>query len=133
MSSCSTKLTRRLPIVDDDQFLLESLHDFFDAMGIASKTYPLPIISLPLATFQNIHCVLADLKMPGTSGLELLERLVRENGPPVCLMTSFADERTRRAAERGGAIGFLEKPVRPADLLALISTSARSIVATSRR
>jgi FixJ family two-component response regulator len=119
------KTNKTVAIVDDDQFLLESLHDFFDAMGIASKTYPSADHFLASGDLPNIHCVLADLKMPGTSGLELLERLVRENGPPVCLMTSFADERTRRAAERGGAIGFLEKPVRPADLLALISTSAR--------
>ncbi|WJR66357.1 response regulator [Neorhizobium sp. CSC1952] len=115
--------SKTVAIVDDDQFLLESLHDFFDAMGIESWTYNSADEFLKSGDIPRVHCVLADVKMPGTSGLELLEQLVKQNGPPVCLMTSFADDRTKRAAERGGAIGFLEKPISPAALLALISSS----------
>ncbi|WP_290371357.1 response regulator [Rhizobium sp. CECT 9324] len=107
-------------IVDDDQFLLESLHDFFESMGIDSKTYQSADSFLESGDLPIIHCVLADVKMPGTTGLELLELLVRQNGPPVCLMTSFTDNRTRLAASERGAVGFLEKPIRSADLLRII-------------
>jgi FixJ family two-component response regulator len=113
-------------IVDDDQFLLESLHDFFDAMGIDSKTYSSADEFLASGDADSVHCVLADLKMPGTSGLQLLESLVKHGGPPVCIMTSFADNRTKSAAVRGGAAGFLEKPINSADLLAFISTKSRN-------
>jgi FixJ family two-component response regulator len=36
--------------------------------------------------------------MPGTNGLQLVDRVVKEGGPPVCIMTSFADIRMKRAA-----------------------------------
>lgn len=112
-------------IVDDDHFLLESLHDFFDAIGIRSKTYCSADEFLASGDVSKVHCVLADLKMPGTSGLQLLELLVRQGGPPVCIMTSFADTRTKAAAMSGGAAGFLEKPINSTELLAFISTKSR--------
>lgn len=112
-------------IVDDDQFLLESLHDFFDAIGIDSKTYISADEFLASGDVNNVHCVLADIKMPGTSGLQLLESLVSQGGPPVCIMTSSLDSRTKAAAARGGAARFLEKPINSADLLAFISTKSR--------
>lgn len=112
-------------IVDDDHFLLESLHDFFDAIGIRSKTYCSADEFLSSGDVSKVHCVLADLKMPGTSGLQLLDALVKQGGPPVCIMTSFADTRTKAAAMNGGAAGFLEKPINSTDLLAFISTKSR--------
>ncbi|WP_322886757.1 response regulator (plasmid) [Sinorhizobium medicae] len=114
-------------IVDDDQFLLESLHDFFDAMSIPSKTYRSAEEFLKSGDAQWVHCVLADFKMPGISGLQLLETLVREGGPPVCIMTSFADDRTRAAVHSGGAVGLLEKPISSANLLNFISASKRKV------
>ncbi|EHK76372.1 response regulator [Sinorhizobium meliloti] len=111
-------------IVDDDPFLLESLHDFFDAMGIKSRTYRSADVFLMSGELHLAHCVLADLKMPGTNGLELLETLVKRGGPPVCIMTSFSDDRTRAAAKACGAAGFLEKPISSADLLAFIEASS---------
>ncbi|WP_246778257.1 response regulator [Rhizobium sp. BG6] len=67
-------------IVDDDQFVLASLHDFFDAMGIDSKTYSSADEFLASDDATKVHCVLVDLKMPGTSGLQLLESLVEQGG-----------------------------------------------------
>ncbi|MGO4355191.1 response regulator transcription factor [Rhizobium sp. RAF36] len=110
-------------IVDDDQFLLDSLHDFFDAMGIPSRTYRSADAFLQSGDSDHVHCVLADLNMPGTSGLQLLETLVKDGGPPVCIMTSFGDTRTRAVAKSFGAVGFLEKPISSSDLLAFISSS----------
>lgn len=112
-------------IVDDDQFLLESLHDFFDAMSIPSKTYGSAEEFLRSGDSKWVHCVLADLKMPGTSGLQLLETLVSQGGPPVCIMTSFADDRTRAVVHKSGAVGLLEKPISSADLLNFISAAKK--------
>ncbi|KQY14305.1 regulator [Rhizobium sp. Root73] len=119
----SAKSPITVAIVDDDLFLLESLHDFFDAMGIASKTFKSADAFLESGDLPNVHCVLADLKMPGTNGIQLLELLVKQGGPPVCIMTSFADSRTRAAVRNFGAFGFLEKPISSADLLAFVSTA----------
>ncbi|WP_438754923.1 response regulator [Pararhizobium sp. O133] len=111
---------KAVAIVDDDPFLLESLHDFFDAVGITSRTYSSADVFLASGELHLAHWVLADLKMPGTNGLELLEFLVKQGGPPVCIMTSFSDNRTRAAAEASGAAGFLEKPIGSVDLLTYI-------------
>ena len=111
---------KAVAIVDDDASLLDSLRDFFDAMGIKNRIYGSADIFLQSGELHLAHCVLADLKMPGTNGLELLEILVRRGGPPVCLMTSFSDSRTRLAAKACGAAGFLEKPINSKELLAFI-------------
>jgi FixJ family two-component response regulator len=116
---------KAVAIVDDDPFLLEALHDFFDSVGIESRIYGSAAAFLASGEVHLAGCVLADLKMPGINGLELLETLVRRGGPPVCIMTSFPDDRTRAAARSGGAVGFLDKPISAADLLALVETCSR--------
>ncbi|MDL2398975.1 response regulator transcription factor [Rhizobium mayense] len=112
-------------IVDDDQFLRESLRDFFDAMGIDSVAYESADAFLESGDLDRMHCILADLKMPGTNGIELLRKVVAMGGPPVCIMTSFADSHTRGLARSCGAAGFLEKPISSADLLEFISKPKR--------
>lgn len=111
---------KAIAIVDDDPFLLESLNDFFDSVGISSRAYRSADIFLASGELHLAHCVLADLKMPGTNGLELLETIVKQGGPPVCIMTSFADDRTRAAVSACGAAGFLEKPISSAELLGFV-------------
>lgn len=108
--------------MDDDALLLESLRDFFDARGIENRVYKSADDFLQSGDVGSTRCVLTDLKMPGTSGLQLLEELVRQGGPPVCIMTAYAEVRAKRAAELSGAAGFLEKPICAADLLAFIDS-----------
>ena len=110
-------------IIDDDHFLRESLRDFFDAMGIDSVVHGSADAFLESGDVDRVQCVLADLKMPGTNGIELLRKVVAMGGPPVCIMTSFADDRTRNLARSCGAASFLEKPVSSTDLLEFISKS----------
>ncbi|MFS8112285.1 response regulator [Rhizobium jaguaris] len=108
-------------IIDDDHFLRESLGDFFDAMGINCVAYGSADAFLASGDLDWVHCILADLRMPGTNGIDLLRKVVAIGGPPVCIMTSFADSHTRRLARSCGAAGFLEKPISSADLLEFIS------------
>jgi FixJ family two-component response regulator len=75
-------------------------------------------------------CVIADVRMPGLSGLELQAALGRiAAGLPVIVMTGFGDVRMSVQAMKAGAIDFLEKPFRDQDLLdavtaALVADSA---------
>ena len=110
-------------IVDDDHFLRESLRDFFDAMGIDSVVHGSADAFLASGDIARVQCVLADLKMPGTNGMDLLRKIVAMGGPPVCIMTSFADSYTRKMAQSCGAAGFVEKPIDAASLLEFISKS----------
>lgn len=69
--------------------------------------------------------IITDIKMPGSSGLCLLERLgTREDLPPVILITAFADSHTFEQAEALGAVALVSKPFDVDDLLAEVEQVA---------
>lgn len=89
--------------------------------------------SLPVGAFASCDALCAavdpaladllilDVQMPGTSGIELLERLrCRDGAPPVILMTGDASDRLRARAAAAGAYAFLEKPFRGNELVRLV-------------
>lgn len=114
-----------IAVIDDDQFLLESLKDFFETTGVESWTYTSADAFLNSGDMHRVHCVLTDVRMPGTNGLGLLYVVVRAGGPPVCIMSSFADERMKAAARSWGAAAFLEKPLNSGDLMEFIASAAK--------
>jgi CheY-like chemotaxis protein len=69
----------------------------------------------------GVDLVIADLRMPELTGLEVLEQL-RGADPftPYIVVTAFGSSETRRAAARLGAIGVLDKPFETRDLLRLV-------------
>lgn len=114
-----------IAVIDDDPFLLESLKDFFEAMGVENRIYSSGDAFLNSGDMHQVQCVLADVRMPGTSGLDLLRAIVRAGGPPVCIMTSFADNRTHATAKSSGAAAFLEKPLNSKDLMDFIAFATK--------
>ncbi len=62
--------------------------------------------------------LISDIRMPGVTGMEVLEYLQgRDQLPPILLMTAFGDERTHRLAKRFGAVAVVDKPF---DLVTLV-------------
>jgi FixJ family two-component response regulator len=59
----------------------------------------------------DTSCLIMDLQMPGLTGLDLQQRLIK-NGKrlPIIFITAFFSESARKRALEGGAIGFLSKP-----------------------
>ena len=83
---------------------------------------------------RSASCVIADVQMPGITGLELHNRLVASGEPiPTILITAFPDERTRERALQAGAIGYLTKPFSEDDLLACIRLTLGHRAAGTRR
>jgi CheY-like chemotaxis protein len=73
----------------------------------------------------SVSCMIADVQMPGMTGLELHDRLVASGEPiPTILITAFPDERARERALQAGVIGYLSKPFSEDELLACISPTA---------
>jgi len=71
-----------------------------------------------------MSCVIADVQMPGMSGLELRNRLVTSGNPiPTILITAFPDENARRRALQAGVTCYLTKPFSEDDLLAGIRST----------
>lgn len=67
---------------------------------------------------KKVELVISDIRMPGLTGLEILEGVQQSNGfPPMILITAFGDEDTHARAEKSGAAAMFDKPFEIDDLL----------------
>ena len=72
-------------------------------------------------------CVIADVQMPGMSGLQLQSQLIaRGHQLPIILITAFPEANVRAQALAAGALGFLSKPFRDDSLIACIDEALAS-------
>jgi len=102
----------RILIVDDDPGTLASLARAFALEGFTALTAGSAARALERLAEEPVDAVLSDVVMPGTDGLELLERIrERGRGVPVVLMSGQASLETAVKATRLGALDFVEKPV----------------------
>jgi FixJ family two-component response regulator len=104
-------------VVDDDPSFLTAVARLLRAGGYEVKTFPsaASLLQNPPADFPG--CVIADLQMPGLSGLELQEALAETGNPlPVVFLTGHGDIPSSVHAMRLGAEDFLTKPVKRQDL-----------------
>ncbi len=111
-------------VVDDDRTIRETLADFFDSLGYATRTAASASEGRQSAAAHAPDVVLADLRLPDANGLTLLEAL-RADDPEigVIVLTGHADVATAVRAMQQGALDFLEKPV---DLDALHASVERA-------
>jgi FixJ family two-component response regulator len=105
-------------IVDDDPDMRDSLRWLMTTVGLRVEVYGSAREFLDHFAPKGPGCLLFDVRMPGTSGLDLFEQLVaRGEGTPVIFMTAFADVPMAIRALKSGAIEFVEKPFNRQDLL----------------
>jgi FixJ family two-component response regulator len=113
--------TTLIAIVDDDHSVREALTSLVRSLGYAAVAFECAEAFLKSNGRRRLACVIADVQMPGMSGLELHARLVAAGEPiPTILITGFPDEKLRERALQAGVIGFLTKPFGEDDLLACI-------------
>jgi DNA-binding response OmpR family regulator len=68
---------------------------------------------------EKVDLMISDIRMPGLTGIEILEGIPQTNGfPPMILITAFGDEDTHARAEKSGAVAMFDKPFEIDDLLA---------------
>lgn len=109
-------------LVDDDDSLREALHELMlsaglDAIGFSS-TRDLLEAELP----DRPGCLVADVRMPGVSGLDLQHRLAESgDAKPIVFLTAHGDIPMSVQAMKAGAVDFLTKPVRDQTLLDAIA------------
>src|SRR5438128_148230 len=98
-------------IVDDDPDMRDSLHWLMRAVGLRVEVFPSADTFLEGFAPGGPGCLVFDVRMPGTSGLDLYEELVaRGKALPVIFLTAFADVPMAIRAMKSGAIEFVEKP-----------------------
>jgi FixJ family two-component response regulator len=120
-------------VVDDDEQMRQSLVALTTAMGFSAQGFASGHDFLDAYCPSMPGCLVLDVQMPGLTGLELYEQMIREGKRlPVIFVTAHADVTTAVAAMKTGAIEFLEKPFSRQTLLARIQT-ALQLDATWRR
>ena len=101
-------------VVDDDAGFRTSIDRFLRSVGYAVETFDSPAKLLDRADRKPDDvptCVLLDLRMPGMSGLEAQNELMRRrDAPPIVFVTAHGDVPASVQAMKKGAVDFLEKP-----------------------
>jgi two-component system, LuxR family, response regulator FixJ len=109
-------------IIDDDPAVLKSLSLLLESVGIPSKTCQRCQDFLDLYNPDMSGCLVADVRMPEMSGLELQSTLSRRRiDIPIILISGHGDIPMAVEAMKKGAVDFLEKPFREQTLLESIN------------
>lgn len=99
-------------IVDDDRAVREGLGFMLSSLGLTIETHSSASELLERLDGAVVGCILADVRMPGMTGLELLDELKRRAcALPVIIITAHADVPMAVRAIQSGAKDFFEKPV----------------------
>lgn len=113
-------------VVDDDAAVRRSLLRLLRACGWSVETFASADAFLERAPSAGCGCVLLDVDLPGTSGIEAHARLVDAGiNLPVVFLTGKGDIPTSVYAIKHGAVDFLEKPVAEATLLEALGQAVR--------
>jgi len=115
-------------IVDDEESVRDSLYNWFIEDGYKVECAENAKKALNILQSENYDIVLADIKMPGMDGLEMLKRIkTLRKESIVIVMTAFATVDTAVQALKDGAFDYVTKPFDPDDLSHLIRNASRQI------
>lgn len=115
-----------ISIVDDDDSLRNSLANLIRSVGFRVHGFASADAFLRSNDVRETACLILDVRMPGTNGLDLQRYLVAENWRiPIVFITSHADDEARARAVGAGAVAFLYKPFREEELLNAIDAALK--------
>jgi FixJ family two-component response regulator len=103
--------TNLVAIVDDDDLMRNALQGLLKAVGLSARAFASAEEFLKSGQQHETACLIADIRMPGISGLELQAKLNAEHCRiPTIFITAHGDEKMRMQALRAGAVEFMAKP-----------------------
>ena len=121
LDGASPRRVRKGPliaIVDDDKSIRDTTQDLLESAGFLAVAFASASKLLNSRRLNAIDCLIADMRMPGMTGLELYQHLVASRRPiPTILMTAYPNERTRVQAIKAHIVGYLAKPFAAEELL----------------
>ena len=122
-------------VVDDDRSMRESLQLLLRSIQLHAQAFASPQEFLAAARPDAPGCLILDVRMPGSSGLDLQQQLVEARiDLPIIFLTGHADVRVSVRAMKAGAVEFLTKPVSDQELLdAVHQALARSRASRASR
>jgi len=126
MSPCTAPMRATDPIVyvvDDDLHLREALEELLSSMHLMVMTFGSAAEYLACQRPDLPACLVLDLELPDTNGLDLQRCLATEAHPPIVFLTGYADVPRSVRALKAGAVDFLTKPFSDAELLRAIDVA----------
>ena len=119
-NQASGQTSKFIAVIDSDESILDSLCDLIESAGLVARRFGSAEEFLEYDLHREVGCLIAEIEMPGMSGLELQSRLKEEQcNIPIIFITSNGSGKTRIQAMREGAVEFLRKPL---DLQLLLET-----------
>jgi FixJ family two-component response regulator len=116
-----------IAIVDDDESIRDTTKDLLESAGLSAATFASASTFLKSTRLKRVACLIADMRMPGMTGLELHQHLVATNHAiPTILMTAYPDERVRAQATKANVTCYLAKPFVADELLACVRRAVGS-------
>jgi FixJ family two-component response regulator len=101
-----------IAIIDDDESICDSLRDIFQSAGLMARCFGSAEEFLQYDLHCEVGCLIAEIQMPGISGLELQARLRDEQcNIPIIFISNNGGARMRIQAMREGAVEFLATPL----------------------
>lgn len=110
-----------ISIVDDDDSVRDAVKSLIDSIGYRAEVFASGEAFLNSPYVSQTDCLIADVRMPGMSGLELQDRLKAANSAiPIVFISAHDDGDARARGLRAGAVDFLQKPFSEESLLGAI-------------
>ena len=107
-----------IAIVDDDEAVRVAVEGLLKSAGLTARAFESAETFIESGQQSQVACLIADIRMPGMSGLELQAKLNAEHcRVPIIFITAHGDAQMRMQALRAGAVEFLAKPFNDEALL----------------
>jgi FixJ family two-component response regulator len=114
-------------IVDDDQHFRDSLKRLMRSLGYTVEAFPSAADFLASPRLMETACLIADIHMPGMTGVELHRHLVDSGySLPTILVTAYPNDIDRARALNDGVICYLRKPVDEQELIGCLGAEPPS-------
>lgn len=127
-------LSPLIQLIDDDQAVRESLALLMATVGLRVQTWADPQAFLAGFDRESVGAIVLDVRMPGLSGLSVLDALVAQRvDQPVIMLTGHGTVEMCRRAFKAGAAEFLEKPVDDERLIEALQQAVRQHVKSRQR
>ena len=121
-------------LIDDDAAVRDSLALLIGTVGLRVQTWDRPAAFIDGFDRQGIGAIVLDVRMPGISGLSVLDTLMAQGvDQPVIMLTGHGTVAMCRRAFKAGAAEFLEKPVHDEQLIEALQNAVRAHVQSRER
>lgn len=117
MSPRPPNATPLIAIVDDEEVVRATLDDLLKSLGYSTLLFETADSFLASGLEGPVDCIISDIQMPGTTGLQLA-RLMKSRKVPIILITAFPTREVAQQAKAAGVQRILVKPFNSGDLVA---------------